>query len=125
MPKSYASDREEFIARIVKEACAVDHPDGRPTFAALVDLARGILKDAQIHQGIAVRDCNYGLTPRDEARRDGCRRRILAALAQLGPGFGVGEFGGDPRGATVKIRVPSGFGDDFGGRSHYCVPVRG
>lgn len=121
---SYASDREEFIARIVKEACAVDHPDGRPTFSALVDLARGILRDAQTHQGIAVRDCNYGLEDRDYARLERCRLRILRQLAALGPGFAIGEFSGDPRGATVKITLPSGYGDSWGDRSHYCVPVR-
>lgn len=123
---SYASDREEFIARIVREVTyAHTTGAGGPSFSGAVDLARGILKDAQIHQGLAVRGCNYGLAPRDEARREGCRRRILAALAQLGPGFGIGEFSGDPRGATVKITLPSGYGDSWGDRSHYCVPVRG
>lgn len=122
---SYASDREDFIARIIAETCAIDYPDGRPGFKPRIDLARTLLREAQIHDGIAVAECNRELTTRDRSRREGCRKRIEAALTDLGPGFAVAEFSGDPRGCTVKIRVPSGYGDSWGDRSHFCVPVRG
>ncbi len=44
-------------------------------------------------------------------------RQVTRALPQ---GFGV-EFNGDPRGAAIILRVPSGRSDDWGGRG-VCVP---
>ena len=123
---SYASEREAFIARILSETECNPTPPGftLPSFPQRLDLARSILRDAQVHDGIAVAECNRELTTRDHSRREGCRKRIAAALADLGPGFGVAEFSGDPRGCTVKIRLPSGYGDSWGDRTMLCVPVR-
>ncbi len=33
------------------------------------------------------------------------------------------DFSGDPRGATIKLRVPSGYNDSFGGEGLLCVPT--
>lgn len=123
---SYSKDRESFIARIVSECSNVEYPadQGRPTFGRRAELARLILRDAATHHRLAELDCNEGLTEAQARRSDACERRIAERLAELGPGFAVAEFSGDPRGATVKIRVPSGYGDSWGDRSAYCVPVR-
>lgn len=124
---SYTRDRESFIARIINEAAPTSPEDfaSRPSWSQRADLARTILRNAATHHRLAELDCNGGLTPKQARQSDACEQRIRAALADLGPGFGVGEFSGDPRGATVKITLPSGYGDSWGDRSHYCVPVRG
>lgn len=123
---SYTADRESFIARIRHEVTAnpADTGDqGRPSFPAVLDIARAILRDAATHYRLAEQDCNVGLTEAQARRSDACERRILARCAELGPGFGA-VFSGDPRGATVKITLPSGYSDSWGGEG-LCVPVRG
>lgn len=105
-------------------------PDGweRKPFGHRTALARLILRDATTHNRCAERECSEDMRPSEAARVEkqsaACERRITERLALLGPGFSVAEFSGDPRGATVKIRVPSGYGDSWGDRSHLCVPVR-
>ena len=130
---SYSREREAFIARIVSEVS--NNPgdtrpyDERPGFGQRADLARAILRDATTHHRNAERECSEDMSEREAARvakqSEACERRIAARLAELGPGFVVAEFTGDPRGATVKIRVPSGYGDSWGDRTMLCVPVRG
>ncbi len=56
-----------------------------------------------------------------EKREQQIERRIKELVSILGPGFGV-VFSGDPRGATVKITLPSGKTNDWG-REGYCVPT--
>jgi hypothetical protein len=56
-----------------------------------------------------------------EKREQQIERRIRQIVAELGQGFGV-TFGGDPRGATVKIQVPSGRTNDWG-KEGICVPT--
>ncbi len=56
-----------------------------------------------------------------ERREGNLERRIREICAQLGKGFEP-VFGGDPRGATVKIRVPSNKTTDWGGEG-VCVPT--
>jgi hypothetical protein len=56
-----------------------------------------------------------------EKREQQLERRIREICAALGPGFEP-VFNGDPRGATVKIRVPSGRTNDWGGIG-ICVPT--
>lgn len=129
----YSKDREAFIARIVSEASNNDADtrpaDERPSFGQRADLARAILRDATTHNRCAERECSEDMSEREAARVEkqsaACERRITERLALLGPGFSVAEFTGDPRGATVKIRVPSGYGDSWGDRTMFCVPVRG
>ncbi len=122
---SYTSDRESFIARIVNEAAPTTPEDflSRPSWSERMALARGILRDAATHHRLCEVDCNEGLTEAQARRSDACERRILARCAELGPGFGA-VFSGDPRGATVKITLPSGYSDSWGGEG-LCVPVRG
>jgi hypothetical protein len=56
-----------------------------------------------------------------EKRNAQLQARITAICQQLGSGFEP-VFNGDPRGATVKIRVPSGRTNDWG-RVGICVPT--
>ena len=121
---SYQKQRESFIARVISEAAPTTPADflSRPSWSVRADLARGILRDAATHHRLCEVDCNEGLTEKQARQSDACERRILARCAELGPGFGA-VFSGDPRGATVKLVVPSGYSDSWGGEG-LCVPVR-
>lgn len=72
-------------------------------------------------------DTNESFRKRQEAHEQWCARkdaqlekRITEIVEGLGKGWGV-KLGGDPRGCTVKLVLPSGRTDDFGGEG-YCVP---
>ena len=56
-----------------------------------------------------------------EKREAQLEKRIRAIVAGLGAGFGV-VMGGDPRGCTVKVTVPSGRTNDWG-KEGICVPT--
>jgi hypothetical protein len=56
----------------------------------------------------------------DELKRKRITRKISELVAEFG-GTGV-VFSNDPRGATVKIRVPDGYPNDWG-REGICVPT--
>jgi hypothetical protein len=102
--------------------------------------ARLILRHSATVQRLAVDACNRELTPRETQRALQARDRIAALIGRTecqrvaaravemgwlvaSPGFAV-VFNGDPRGACVKIKVPSGRTDDWGGVG-ICVPTRG
>ncbi len=55
-----------------------------------------------------------------EVKEAGLERRISALAAQL-PGVKKVHFGGDPRGATVKLVMKNGRYDDWGAEG-LCVP---
>ena len=56
-----------------------------------------------------------------EKREGQLERRITTICKELGAGFEP-VFSGDPRGCTVKIRVPSGRTNDMG-QEGICVPT--
>lgn len=71
--------------------------------AACADLAR---ISAQLHR-LAEHDCNYGLTPRQQKRRE----RLEADARAIAKGWRVPiEFQGDPRGRPISL--------DLGGPSN-------
>lgn len=106
------------------------------------DVTRLVLRHATTIQRLSVAECN-GDWPCDNGERKvlpcpvcesgyvsssikagacpNCRaaRHITAALKPYGV---VPDFQGDPRGACVKLKVPSGRTDD-GGRIGLCVPT--
>lgn len=75
---------------------------------------------ARRHHRLQEEYCN-GVFDTDEwARRDErIEARIIALLA---PYDVTPKFGGDPRGCTVKLQVPSGKTDDWGAEG-ICVPI--
>lgn len=118
---SHDEDRGEFIATLRGE--------GVPE-----DVARGVLRDAQTLHTIAEHQCGDGAgsgpygepTDEDIARWD---KREELAQARIGgklAAYGIeSNFQGDPRGAVVRLRLPSGRHNDFAGEGFYCVPTRG
>jgi hypothetical protein len=118
---TYQKEREEFIAVMMQES---DH--NGEAFEAV----EGILRLAQRLQRIAERECNGHQTPAGDwdakaAQKDE-RAEVVAQtrIATLCKPFGwVPDFQGDPRGAVVKIKVPSGRTNDWG-KVGICVPTR-
>jgi len=111
---SYATDRLEFISRIYNETTDGDWTQ----YVARRYAIEMIVRATQTHHRYCEAYCNVeGFDP---ARIDQIERRIIKRATQIGAGV---VFSRDPRGATVKLTVPSGYTDD-GGREGICVPTR-
>lgn len=101
-------ERTEFVAVMSRE------------FAHLppLDLARllgRLMRLAKMHNKLMEDACNAG---EDEEAVELCERGIRQVCEKIGCGA---VLSGDPRGATVKLKVPSGRTDDWGGTG-LCVP---
>ena len=58
-------------------------------------------------------ECNYGLTPAQEKRVVNIEAKVKAICDVLGVGV---KFNGDPRGYAVKLILPSGDYNTWGGK---------
>lgn len=103
-----AIDREEFAHLMGKEAPRMSFHEVRH----LMMLARKL-------QRLAEEDCNRGLTDKEHTLWDRATAHItgMCVLADC-----AALIGGDPRGAIVKIVVPSGRTNDWG-QEGICVPA--
>ena len=115
-------EREEFVALIMQH---VDSPDG---WDGKLSLARRLLRYGATYAGIQERQCNghqdrQGNWDEAAAKRDELKEeRLVARVVKICAEFDcVPEFQGDPRGATIKIKVPDGFTNDWG-QVGICVP---
>ena len=134
---SYQRDREDFIRRFVADAATV-RPDISSNEAAYA--ARLLLRHSTTHGNLAVQECDghpaqqsnlpaveinrlqARWDARIEKRAHQLEKRMLAILKPYG--FDV-TFGGDPRGFTVKLKLPSGASNTWGGSEDgYGVPQR-
>ena len=114
---SETSERDQFVSIMTREVPGVRTAD----LGELMRLARR-------HGRIAERECNGHQTPsgdwdeaaakRDEQASERVEARITAICERIGC---KADFSGDPRGATVKLIVPSGYSDSWGGVG-VCVP---
>ena len=92
-----------------------------------VDMPRGVcallIDEAKLHHELMERDCNEGSMFTEDGDPmpvvELCRDTITVACE---PYEVTPLFSGDPRGATVKLRVPSGYTDDWGTEG-ICVPT--
>lgn len=119
---SYQKDRDEFIGAMVEEMESIGRtlpPENRKGDG--VTLARQILRDASTMQRLAEEACNRELSGRERNNEEVCGQRI----ADLCRPYGIkANFNGDPRGAVVKLILPSGRWNSFGGQEDgYCVPT--
>jgi len=84
------------------------------------DVSAGVLRllclYAKRHHAACERECNEG-----GEHAEGMERVINELLAKQGQGL-VAIFQGDPRGVTVKVKLPSGATNDFG-KEGICVPT--
>lgn len=107
-------DRAEFVARLVSEI-----PD---KVSAVTDAAFLIMRHGATYARIQEAWCNEEMGDRRTREMMAKEARIEKRITELCEPFGFkADFQGDPRGATVKIRVPSGYTNDWG-RTGICVP---
>jgi hypothetical protein len=82
-----------------------------------------LLRRSTAYKAIQEKWCNEPLSEKKEAyylkREKNIEQRITEFLATIDA---KPTFGGDPRGATVKIICPDGFTDDWG-HEGLCVPT--
>ena len=93
-------DREQAIADLTAE--------GWP----LADI-RAVLRDAATLTRLAEQACNAEPTRQDIAREQSAERRVKDLAARYGATV---KFNGDPRGYVVKLGLPSGKYNTWGGR---------
>lgn len=105
-------ERDEFIGLLLQE-----FPNRNP--ADVLTLARALMRHAATDDRYCCKDCNEGLSEAEEKRQEANQERILSLCQEWGI---VPHFNGDPRGATVKLQVPSGRANDWG-RVGICVPA--
>ncbi|MDO8705371.1 MAG: hypothetical protein Q7J84_10540 [Sulfuricaulis sp.] len=135
-----AKEREEFIGLMVAEYCP------RHSMHSVVTAARALLRHARMHGRLAVEQCNgfgdyeqalvraFNTTYRDprvkqhiadaEARLFKNQERAEKRIREICAGIGAEvHLGGDPRGYTVKVKLPSGAYNTWGGSQEgYGVP---
>ena len=87
----------------------------------IIDLAKQLMKLARKHDRLQVCDCNVGLSDKQRAQE----KRIEDKVVELCGTFGFKvKFSGDPRGCTVKLILPSGRYNSFGGAEDgWGVPI--
>lgn len=123
-----SKNRDEFMAVLAQEFPNV-HP------FAIVRHAKAMMRYGARHNRLAAMYCNGegGIT--SDNWQDHVKKPRAAIAANYGALFvpdadayariarvnGLIEFSGDPRGATVKIKLPSGRTNSFGGEG-WCVP---
>lgn len=125
-------EREQFIAQLTRAL-----PDQPPHIVA--HRARLLMRHAATHGRLEVESCNGHPAQgsptmpaaainrlqdkwdaRIEKREAQIERRITEIAAELGLTV---DFGGDPRGYTVKLHLPNGAYNTWGGKeSGYGVP---
>jgi len=105
--KATRKDIIEFTALMARESSIKSD-----TYSLTESLDR-LCKLAKEYHTLAEAACNYELTPRQESRVANIEReaiRICAAMeVHVNP-----VFQNDPRGAPIKLQVPSGRTNDFG-----------
>lgn len=131
-----AKERAEFTAILERELQETYRP------AEVARVAVSLLRSAATLQRLAEAECN-GDYPCDNGDRpvvfcsrceagyvrshcrggicDSCR--VAERVDRLAKGYGLeAVHGGDPRGAVLKLIVPSGYTNDWG-QSGVCVPA--
>jgi hypothetical protein len=77
-----------------------------------------IMRYASTHQRLMTEECNRGLSNLEQLKVRNVRAMILHLVGATVDAC----FSGDPRGATVKLRVQDGYTTDWG-REGICVPT--
>lgn len=102
------NEREEFLARLVREF-------PQHSISTLLDIGRKMLATAATLQRWAEEECNRVLTE-DELKRDNAaQERMYRLAAEIG--VQLLPVSGDPRGYVVKLLLPSGAYNSWGGEA--------
>ncbi len=90
---------------------------------ATVRQCEALMRFAATLQRLAEDDCNIPMNDEQRTRwirkQERIQMNVIAITAELELDLPI--FSSDPRGAVLKIRVPSGYSDDMGGEG-ICVP---
>lgn len=90
---------------------------------AVVGMATQLLRHGTTYARYQEDWCNVEMSEEETTRREAREGRLEARIAELCEPFDVQPvFGGDPRGHTIKLKMPSGFTDDWG-KEGLCVPT--
>ena len=113
-------EREEFISLIMQ------HTDGG--WDKKYSFARGLMYYGATYGAIQERQCNghqdyqgnwdKQAADKDERKEEHLRSKVSKLCKEFAC---VAVFQGDPRGATIKVKVPNGFTNDWG-QVGICVP---
>lgn len=119
---SYQKDRDEFVGVLVAEASAIRLKGNHSADEEAVAFARLILRNAATIQRHAINACNREVSEAETTNSLRAQTRIVDACEP----WGISPtFSGDPRGAVVKLLLPSGRYNSMGGAEcGYCVPTR-
>jgi len=113
------NDLKEFFFLCGNESEA-NWSDAKSATEALVRAARALdrLNERECSDPTLTSEESEGLTKRHETR-------ARQAVATLGAGkpWPI-EFNGDPRGAAIRIKFPSGRSNYWGDNNWWCVPTR-
>lgn len=108
MPAAASKDKMEFAFLMAKHSTATLH-----------DLQR-LLRYCATYSRLMTDACNVPNLGPDYMRKV---ERTQKAIRKIVASFdATAKMSGDPRGATVKIRVPDGFTNDWG-QEGICVPT--
>lgn len=107
MARASKKDREEFVAVLVQA-----FHDRNPIHIAGV--ARTLMRHAATLGRLAVKDCNVGLTDDELAKENRTQVKIGELCRDELPGVRP-KFNGDPRGYVVKLILPTGLYNTWGG----------
>ena len=106
--------REEFLSLLCEHI-----PHTWEQYTELRELGRKLLRYGSTYGRIQEACCNRELAPWEERKE----KRIEELAAQVCQPWGiVPQFGGDPRGNTLKLTLPDGYTNDWG-REGVCVPT--
>lgn len=87
-----------------------------------ISVCRMVLRMAATCQRLAVKDCNEGLSGAEITKVARIRESLSTLLAEYS--IKIGSVGGDPRGYVVKLHLPNGAYNTWGGKeSGYGVPA--
>ena len=102
-------ERDEFVAAMVQEYPAM-------ATGLLLTILDKLMRLSKKHCRLQEQACNEQVPEDHDAK---CEQKIRELCNQL---YGCSPvFSGDPRGCTVKLRVPSGKTNDWG-QTGICVP---
>lgn len=107
-----ANQREEFLWMLGREY---------PADGSVLHKGRKLMREGATYGRLAVNACNRKLTDKERHRENVCYLRIRELCNYFDPPI-VPVLGGDPRGCTVKLQVPSRRTTDFG-HIGICVPT--
>ncbi len=115
-----SKERDEFIAVLTEARIAVTPKGNGMSIVHITEVAQKLMRLGRESKTLAERECNEPLPEGYvEKKRGSIRDRVAIELAKLGllgkRGCGY-SVGGDPRGYTLKLQLPTKRYNTWGGK---------